>query len=291
MRSLANRAKQLNIPVSATKPVAIIPFTHKNNKESHYDMHFGLELGVVLSGLMHRHYQDHSRLVGRGQAWFCGMWEPHGYEVVKAPCEVVVLVIWPPLLAQMRFEESPEIRWMAPFTARPASRPQIAAGDAKALLEQSDQLKKLIAPSSPAEKARIRLGLLNILSITAGNCPEQKPGGAGSGPEDWSRLNHAVQLVFESRAFISTARAAKECGFNRNIFSQMFEKWMGIRFADFALRHRLKLAADRLLSGNDPVKAVALGWGFTDTSHFIRVFQKHYKISPAEFRRKRGNAG
>jgi AraC-like DNA-binding protein len=252
-------------------------------------MHFGLELGVVLSGLMRRHYQDHSRLVGRGQAWFCGMWEPHGYEVIKAPCEVVVMVIWPPLLAQLRFEEAPGLRWLAPFTARPTDRPQIDAAMKTRLIEQSEQLKKLIAPSSPADKARIRLGLLNILAMTADRCPDSKQDNVNLGPEHWSRLNHAVQLVFESRAFISTSRAAKESGLNRNIFSGLFEKWMGIRFADFALRYRLKLAADQLLSGNDPVKAVALNWGFTDTSHFHRVFQKHYELAPSEFRRKRGH--
>jgi len=287
MRSIINRSRQLNIPVSDTTPVVISATTHSHRREAQYDMHFGLELGIVLSGAMRRHYDGHSRLVGREQVWFCGMWEPHGFEVIKAPCEVIVLVIWPPLLAQLRFEEAPEIKWMAPFALKPADRPQINSAMKKKLIEQADQLKKLIAPATPVEKAQIRIGLLNILTMIAGRCPELKSDNVNLGPEQWSKLNRAVQLVFGSRAFISTGRAAKECGLNRNIFSLLFEKWMGIRFADFALRFRLKLAAGQLLSGNDPLKAVALNWGFTDTSHFHRVFRKHYGRSPSIFRRQK----
>lgn len=286
MRSIINKTRQLNIPVSDARPVVISATTHSHRGESRYDMHFGLELGIVLSGVMRRHYQGYSRLVGRGQVWFCGMWEPHGFEMITAPCEVIVLVIWPPLLAQLRFEEAPEMKWMAPFIVKPADRPQIDSSLKKKLLEQAGQLKKLITPSNPAEKAQIRIGLLSILTMTAGRCPELKSDNVNLSPEHWSRLNRAVQLVFGSRAFISTGRAAKECGLNRNIFSLLFEKWMGIRFADFALRFRLKLAAGQLLSGNDPLKAVAYRWGFTDTSHFHRVFRKHYGRSPSEFRRQ-----
>ncbi len=285
MRSIINRIRQLNISFSETEPVKVITVLYPNRGESRYDMHFGLELGIVLSGVMRRHYEGHSRLVGRGQAWFCGMWEPHGFELVKAPCEIIVLVIWPPLLAQLRFEEAPEIKWMAPFTVKPDLRPQITPSQKKVLLEEAFQLKRLVAASTPMEKIRIRIGLLNILAMVLESCPEFKMGTDNPGAEYWSKLNRAVQLVFGSRTFISTDGAAKACGLNRNIFSLLFKKWMGIRFADFALRFRLKQAAGQLLGGNDPLKAVAHCWGFTDTSHFNRCFNRYYGCAPSKYRR------
>lgn len=285
MPSIINKTKQLNIPVSETEPVKINSGSYPDCRKSQYDIHFGLELGIVLSGVMRRHYQGYSRLVGQGQVWFCGMWEPHGFEIVSAPCEVIVLVIWPPLLAQLRFEEAPEFKWMAPFTGKPADRPQITSSKRKAFLEQAVQLKKLTAPSTPVEKIRIRICLLNILTMVLDLCPGLKSEN-NPGHEHWNQLNHAVQLVFESRSFVSARRAARVCGLNRNIFSRLFVKWMGIRFADFALRFRLKSAAGQLLSGNDPVKAVARNWGFVDASHFYRVFRKYYRLSPSEFRRQ-----
>lgn len=286
MRSIVNRARQVNILLSETVPVKISAATYAHRREKQYDMHFGLELGIVLSGMMRRHYEGHSRRVGRGQAWFCGMWEPHGFEVIKAPCEVIVLVIWPPLLAQLRFEEAPKIKWMLPFTVKPALRPQIAPSKRTVFLEQAFQLKRLIAASTPMEKIRTRICLVNILTMVLESCPEFKMGTDNPSSAYWSRLNRAVQLVFESRGFVPTSRAARGCGLNRNIFSRLFEKWMGIRFADFALRYRLKSAAGQLSNGNDPVKAIARQWGFVDTSHFHRVFRKYYRLSPSEFRRQ-----
>lgn len=286
MRSIVNKTRQLSLPISETEPVKVIPVWYPDRRASQYDMHFGLELGIVLSGVMRRHYQGYSRLAGRGQVWFCGMWEPHGFDVVKAPCEVMVLVIWPPMLAQLRFEEAPNLKWMTPFTAKPVDRPQIAPAKKKIFLEQAAQLKRLVAPLTPVGKIKIRICLLNILTMVLESCPEFKLATGQSGSEHWRQLNRAVQLVFESRSFVSTSRAAMACGLNRNSFSQLFEKWMGIRFADFALRFRLKSAAGQLLSGNDPVKAIARQWGFVDASHFYQVFWKYYRLSPSEFRRQ-----
>ena len=287
MRSIINKARQLNIlPLSETEPAKIISVTHAHLRETGYDMHFGLELGIVLSGGMRRHYQGYSRLIRRGQVWFCGMWEPHGFEMVNTPCDVVVVIIWPPLLAQLRFEEAPGINWMAPFTVNPADRPQIAPEKRKLLLEKADELKKLIAVTKPVEKAQIRICLLNILTMVLDRCPELISDKASLHAEHWILLNRTVQQVFNKHVFVSTSQAAKECGLNRNVFSQLFKKWMGIKFADFALRFRLKQAAGRLLSGNDPMKSIARQWGFVDTSHFNRVFWKHYGCSPSVFRRR-----
>lgn len=289
MSSVVNRTTQLDIPVSETEPVRVSVASHPDRGESQYDMHFGLELGLVLSGVTRRHYQGHSRLVGRGQVWFCGMWESHGFEVVKAPCEVIVLVIWPPLLAQLRFEEAPNLEWMAPFAVKPSERPQVAPSKKNIFLEQAVQLKRLTAPSTPAEKIKIRLCLLNILIMVLENCPVFRTGTANPGPEHWNRLNRTAHMVFESRSFISVKRAARECGLNRNLFSRLFKKWMGIKFVDFALRYRLKLAVGQLLSGNDPAKTIARQCGFVNTSHFHRVFRKYYGCSPSGFRRQHVN--
>ena len=57
-------------------------------------------------------------------------------------------------------------------------------------------------------------------------------------------------------------------------------------YAAFALRQRVRGAADQMLAGTEPVKAVADAWGFTDASHLHRLFLKHYDCSPAEFRRR-----
>jgi len=52
----------------------------------------------------------------------------------------------------------------------------------------------------------------------------------------------------------------------------------------FARRWRLSRAAEALARGNVSVKAVAYGFGFTDSSHFHRAFVAHYGMSPTAYR-------
>ncbi|MBN2212296.1 MAG: hypothetical protein JW709_12940, partial [Sedimentisphaerales bacterium] len=71
--------------VEENHPVRLVVerFDHRQNVK--YDMHYGFELGVLHSGKMRRHYTSVSYGVSPGDAWLCGMWEPHGWEVVAAP--------------------------------------------------------------------------------------------------------------------------------------------------------------------------------------------------------------
>jgi len=285
MKPFAGEIERLDIPVSEAAPVKIFTYSYQKPAGATYDAHFGLELGIVLSGRLRQDYREHRRIIGPGQVWFCGMWEPHGGRISEAPCEIVVMVIWPPMLAQMRFAESPELGWLAPFTLKPADRPQVAPSNRKYLLEQALRLKKLADPATPLEKAQIRIGLLNILTMVLGRS-DFEPNSAGPHPAYWEKLNRAAQLVYENKKFISTSAAAKECGLNRFFFSRLFKGWMGLKFSDFAVSFRLKQSVVRLLNGNEPVKSVARQWGFVDTSHYNRIFRKYYGCSPSEYRRK-----
>ena len=89
-----------------------------------YDMHYGLEVGVVLSGRMRRYWRGWETEVRAGQVWLCGMWERHGWEALTASCRHLVLVLLPQWLARTRFSEAPDFEWMAPFLAPPWERPQ-----------------------------------------------------------------------------------------------------------------------------------------------------------------------
>jgi AraC-like DNA-binding protein len=295
MLSIVDKARQVNIPVSETEPLKMSFALHPKRTVARYDMHFGFELGIVLCGAMRRYYPKYSQLVRQGQVWFCDMWEPHGYTVVKAPCRVLVFIIWPPLLAQLQFNEAPEFRWMAPFTVKPADHPQLIASAARnILLDKIRVFKKLTKETASAlQKVRARICLFDILTLFLDDngdarCDEARVARDrfSSLTEDWNKLNRALQLAFESRSFISTKRAARECGLNRNVFSRLFKKWMGIRFSDFTLRHRINQSVRQLLDGNDPIKTICNQWGFVNLSHFNRLFRKYYGSSPSEFRQQ-----
>ena len=248
-------------------------------------MHYGLEFGLACSGKERRLFLDKSeRDVEAGDFWFCGMWEPHGVQVVTAPCETIVLTIWPPFLAQMHFPESPDFCALAPFNAPPKQRPRTSKKTKETMIKFGKQLKEIISSGPPHQTLRLRLALQEILLCIFESWPEAASWGRRAPSAELSQINQALQLVFESRSFVSTDEAARVCGMNRHKFSALFHSWMNIRFADFSLRHRLYQAAAQLRATREPIKSVALQWGFVDESHFYRIFMKHYDFSPHEYR-------
>jgi len=136
---------------------------------------------------------------------------------------------------------------------------------------------------------QLRLLLLEILLVLASKWTRPTRL-ADLGADAYARINRALNLVFENRRMITGQEAARACGMGRNTFTHVFKSLMGIHFPDFALRYRLNAAAGELLATDEPVKAVARNWGFTDSSHLHRCFQTHYGCSPGQYR-KRKNFG
>jgi AraC-like DNA-binding protein len=101
------------------------------------------------------------------------------------------------------------------------------------------------------------------------------------------QLNLVLQRFFDARGIMTTEKAAAICGLNRNVFSLMFRRLMGISFVDFALRYRLGSAAFSLRRSDESIKSIAIIWGFADTSHFDRLFAKYYGCLPHEYRQKK----
>jgi len=262
---------------------------HPERRGLLWNMHYGLEFGVVCSGKERRFFFDKSeRDVEAGDVWFCGMWEPHGVKVVTAPCEVIVLLIWPPFLAQMYFPEVSDFCASAPFNAPPKHRPQTSPKKREMMINFGQQLKGILSSNTPHQTIRLRLALEEILLCIFEFWPEAVLWGRRIPSAEYAQINRSLHLVFESHSFVSTDEAARTCGMNRHKFSALFQSWMNIRFADFSLRYRLHQAAIQLRMTNKPIKNVTAQWGFSDPSHFHRVFIKHFGFAPQAYREMGG---
>src|SRR5262249_40300559 len=145
----------------------------------------------------------------------------HGWRIATAPCEALVLVILPQMLVNLRCDEAPGFNWMAPFSVPPHARPKIPAPERDALIalaRRYDQIHKLPEPQRALWQ---RLLLMQILlSLHA----HWRPPAPGRIPESYySRVNAAIQLVFERRARVNARQAAAACGVSRNRFNAVFE--------------------------------------------------------------------
>ncbi|NLW87989.1 MAG: helix-turn-helix transcriptional regulator [Planctomycetes bacterium] len=276
--------EKLSFGLCAETPVKLIHHRWPDRRRFWYDMHYPFELGIVLTGRMRRQYQNAEQDIGQGQVWLCNIWEPHGFRILQAPCEAVILMILPPMLTATCYEESKDIQWRAPFCVQPHKRPQARTAAARrSILNVAREL----ADPALADKPRVwlRLKLTQALLILFEDWSPQKPPSVAQSSTAMDRVNRAIQMVFESASAVRTEAAASACGMNRNTFAGLFYKTMGLRFSDFGLRFRLSSAAAELRKTATPAKAIALKWGFADISHMHHWFIRCYGLSPSQYRK------
>lgn len=277
--------RRTDLSVNDSQRILYLLNTMDQPSSTAYEFHYPLELGILLRGRMRRVFPSGDVVLEPGQVWFCGMWEPHGYQIVESPCHRAVLMIHPPLLAETRFEEMPTHNWLLPFAIAPQSRPQVDSQSRGKMLSLAERLMEAGRHSGSQRQVRLRLLLLEaLLQITDGWHPQSE--NTTLPPDDYERVKQAIDSVFSSRKRINTGEAAKMCGLSRNRFSSIFHSITGITFSDFALRFRLSSAARQLTCSSDPLKAIARDWGFNDESHFCRAFLLHYGQTPTQYRKK-----
>ncbi len=271
------RVEKTPFNVSVEHPLCVISHRFRERITAQFDMHSGLELGVILAGAMRRYWQGHAITAGPGEMWVCGMWEPHGWAVTRAPCQAVVLIVDPSFLLRAGREIAGKINWLAPFRAAPADRPRLPRRRRAQAAQLARELFNPAYAGRPVDgNALDRVKLLELMLLIP-------PGSARPeyhADEMLARVDQAVQLIFSSQKYISTQAAARHCAMSRNAFAGLFQQAMGLSFAEFALRYRVSGAARAMLTRGLSAKCIAAEWGFADPSHFYRCFRKYHHCSP-----------
>jgi len=282
--------QRLGLLVTDSAPVRANIVRVETRGGPEFDMHYALELGIVLSGRIRRIHRTWERILSVGQVWYCGMWERHGWEVVEAPCEHVVFVILPDLLFQPGLPASARLDWLAPFRVPPQERPQANGVRCQEVLGLARKLGATL--TLPEEQRRLWARFLAFeLMLLLLRDWKEPPVRERRSQDTWELLDGAVELVLRNRRPIRTEEAARAAGTSSSTFRRLFQEITGLPFAKFALRHRLAQAASQLLQTDDTLRAIAEAWGFTDDSHFHRAFLRHFGCSPGDFRRRRVGPG
>jgi AraC-like DNA-binding protein len=252
--------------------------------ECSYDMHYGLEMGIVLAGRVKRYYADNLTLdYLPGQVWFSGIWDLHGWRVTLTPFESVILYILPEFGSSTHFAEAPQVNLIAPFLAEPSARPIVPARKREAFLELGRKLIQTSQNRISLHQAWLRhLFIETLLHVYDFWQPPHRPNESAAGA--FAQIQSAIQLVFESRCYISEKNAAKACQMNLSAFNKFFRQIIGMSFFNFALRYRINGVAMDLLGTNSPVKEIAGRWGFRYLSNMGRCFKKYYGCSPQDYR-------
>jgi AraC family transcriptional regulator len=84
---------------------------------------------------------------------------------------------------------------------------------------------------------------------------------------------------------LSRRAMAERVGVHPSHLSAAFRESFGCTMGHFLRRRRVEIAANLLRTTTQPLAAIALEAGFTDQSHFARVFRRFVGRTPSEFRR------
>lgn len=103
-------------------------------------------------------------------------------------------------------------------------------------------------------------------------------------PPGLRRARNEIEERFASRLSVAKLAALAEC--SEPYLHELFQQHMGESPYQMILKCRLKEAARRLTSTNDPIKRIAGEVGFTHTSAFCHAFRKFSGHTPAIYRRR-----
>jgi len=261
--------QRLQFNLNHIKPIEILTRNHTNINDHYFDMHYEFEIGILVKGKMKRSYLDSNLNLGSGDVWLCNMWEPHGFEIVETPCEVVVFVIAPRYLANCDVLNT---NLLSPFLASPLKRPKSNDQNRSDLIALAQKVKSTSKKKNNAEWAKLHFFQLFLLLNESWKAPTTV-----LNFEQRESIQMALQLIFENRRLISTKEAALACNMSATKFRNLFKSQMKSTFSDFALRYRILGAMSQLNKSKDTQENVATQWGFTDASHLHKYIKESNK--------------
>ena len=109
----------------------------------------------------------------------------------------------------------------------------------------------------------------------------------GGGLAPWQRELCVRLLVQDLCADVRVGELARQSGLSRSYFAKAFKVSMGLPPHRWRMRHRIACAQEKLERTDASISAIALACGFSDQSHFTRIFRGTVGASPAAWRRQR----
>jgi len=259
---------------------------YPHQTQCHYDIHVGLEIGICLSGASRRWFGSHTFQAERGQVWFAGLWEPHGFEVIKTPARHMVIEVMPEFIDTS--EPFTSFDWLRLFKVSPDRRPNASdKKDRDFALAQAKRLMNVIRGGhDPNWLIRTRIILQEFILYFSERISETSKGSKSAEPFGLrQKILPALMLLEQKRCQnVSIVEAARAAHMGRSSFSQMFRAAIGVSFGKYCQRRRLAGAIYELRSTDLKLAAIAQRWGFCDAAHFVRLFKSVMYMTPSEYR-------
>lgn len=98
-------------------------------------------------------------------------------------------------------------------------------------------------------------------------------------------VGRVITLIsYDLSAPLTLKHIAATMNVNASYLSAMFKKKCGETLTDYVSRKRMEHAAYNLTHSNKQVQIIAEECGILDVNYFIKIFKKHYGMTPTQFR-------
>jgi transcriptional regulator GlxA family with amidase domain len=180
-----------------------------------------------------------------------------------------------------------------PRTRWHADRGLVTAGEGQRILMSGSGVSwhllvlALIARFAGPEEA-MRVARINLLDLNSTNPVAYASLTHGSraadpvvaGCQQWAALNYASASP--------VARMVALSQLPERTFKRRFAQATGMAPLDYVHHVRLEEAKQMLEQGDDPVEAIAIDIGYSDSSFFSRLFRRKVGMSPVQYRQRFG---
>ena len=147
-----------------------------------------------------------------------------------------------------------------------------------ALAEEENNFKQLMS----------FLEILHDLSITDSfKLLSNDTANAQQSLADKQRINPVFTYIVENfKKSVSLNVAAEIANMTPNAFCRYFKKITRKTFMETVISYRINYAVQQLVHTNQLVSQICFDSGFTDISHFYKLFKTKIKMSPLSYRKK-----
>lgn len=137
-----------------------------------------------------------------------------------------------------------------------------------------------LSQPGPGPRALVISAVWEMLAILA---MVARPGGSQTLViDDWQRMR--MRLAADQRGKLEIQELARAAGMSADHLIRGFRQRFGVSPGHYRTRERLRQAAHRLRSSDEPIKAVAHAFGFVDAYSFTRAFRRYLGVLPSDLR-------
>lgn len=249
------------------------------------DMHYALQLCIVIHGSMEVLFDNYKREYHPGEAFWTMFWEPHAFRFSGKRNFAIAVNIDIDYLGNC--DPFGDCNWLLPFVLSPELRhcPGDDIGKGRFLASGKNLMRLWTRrPLNWRQRAWFAVHEL-ILNALDGLDDSSRSQGMLAFSDGYLRVKPAVDIA---RAHTGRPpaldEAARLCSLSPSRFSELFKLVFGISFGRFAARARLAGAARDLAISHSAIEDIAAKWGFFDNSHFTNAFRKLYGCTPRQYR-------